>query len=128
MYRFDETYSRNRRIALQSYLRTVLKTFEFHEKQELFTEFFLIPEAALKVDNNAQYVQQTPLMQHHFPQQQINFSEEDPYGSVSYRAYSDNPDTTSEGLGTKIKATLDSVDELEESENQFSDSDSDDER
>jgi len=127
--RFDETYSRNRRIALQSYLRTVLRTFEFYEKQELFTEFLLIPEEALKVDNNAQYVQQTPVIQHPFPKHQIDFSEEDPYGSFAYRSVID---VGNEGppRQSEIKATLDMIGEDEEQEDdveQISNSDSDDE-
>lgn len=140
-YRFDETYSRNRRVALQSYLRTVLRAFEFYEKQELFTGFLLIPPAALKVDNNAQYVQQTPLILDPFgAHRQIDFSEEDPYGSFSYRTYSDTS-TTAEGLaeqqqqaqlqsGAKIKATIaiDEGDGQKEEMEQVSDSDSDDER
>lgn len=47
IYRFDDTYSRNRRFQLQDYLRMVIRTFPFQENQGAFVEFLEIPSEAL---------------------------------------------------------------------------------
>ena len=68
--------------------------------QEIFTDFLLIPEEALLVDNNMadrQYIQRSTQPLNSFPAAVVDFTEEDPYAGYEYRLYSaeeENSDAT----------------------------------
>jgi hypothetical protein len=55
--RFDESYSHNRRVALQDYFRTILKIFAFKENAEVYMEFLVIPPEALSNKPDYEYNQ-----------------------------------------------------------------------
>lgn len=90
--RFDDTYSRNRRLALQDYLRTITRTFPFRDKTDLFVEFLEIPPEALDHEPNLVYQEPVrmepdyenviPVDDHEFSNRRVdagNIEEDDQY-------------------------------------------------
>lgn len=55
--RFDDSYSRNRRFALQDYLRMIIRTFPFQENRNAFVDFLEIPSEALNQEDLSMYNQ-----------------------------------------------------------------------
>lgn len=57
--RFDDTYSRNRRFALQDYLRMIIRTFLYQENRNAFVDFLEIPIEAMDQEDLSMYNQYT---------------------------------------------------------------------